>query len=75
MTVNTPQEKSLSRGTPIRPVRVNNELWGRALARAEARGETLSDALRWFLEEYAAGRLSPPSEAPKPVDVSTPDPG
>lgn len=62
MLVNTPQEKSLSRGTPIRPVRVADHLWQAALARAEERGETLSDALRWFLAEYAAGRITPPAK-------------
>jgi hypothetical protein len=59
VSVNTPKEKSLSRGTPIRPVRVPDHLWKAAMERADLRGETVSDALRWFLAEYAAGRITP----------------
>lgn len=40
------------RGTPIRGVRVPEDLWLAALAKAEARGEVLSDEIRKFLERY-----------------------
>lgn len=49
----------MSKGTPIRPVRVADPLWTAAQARAEERGETVSEAVRWFLAEYVAGRIVP----------------
>lgn len=39
--------------TPLRNVRVDDALWARALEAAEANGETISDAVREFLERYA----------------------
>lgn len=38
--------------TPIRNVRVPDEVWLRAKAVAAARGESLSDVLRAALERY-----------------------
>ena len=35
-----------------RVVRVQESLWLRALARADERGESLSEAIRRFLERY-----------------------
>lgn len=40
---------------PNRAIRVREDLWRRALARAEERDEPLSEAIRRFLERYAAG--------------------
>lgn len=40
-------------GTTLRNFRADNDLWLRAKAVAEARGESLSDVLRRALEEYA----------------------
>lgn len=40
--------------TPIRPVRVPDELWQAAQAKAAEKGETVSDAIRRALREYAA---------------------
>jgi predicted transcriptional regulator len=38
--------------TPTRTVRVDDELWDRALALAEQRGESLSDVMRLALSDY-----------------------
>jgi hypothetical protein len=38
--------------TPIHSLRVPDELWDKAKARAKERDETLSDAIRKFLERY-----------------------
>lgn len=48
-----------SSGTPRRTVRVDDELWQAAAARAAERGEDLSAVIRRALAEYAAG---PPRE-------------
>ena len=42
----------MSKGTPIRPVRVPDELWEAAKATAAARGETVSAVLVRALNEY-----------------------
>jgi antitoxin component of RelBE/YafQ-DinJ toxin-antitoxin module len=39
--------------TPTRAIRVEDRLWQRAQARAAEKGETVSDAVRRFLERYA----------------------
>ena len=38
--------------TPSRNVRVSDELWRAALAKAEERGETVADVVRRALERY-----------------------
>lgn len=38
--------------TPLRNIRVPDELWQAAMAKAMQRGETLSDVLRHALEKY-----------------------
>lgn len=38
--------------TPRRTVRVEDDLWALAQARAEERGESLSDVIRTALERY-----------------------
>lgn len=42
----------MSKGTTARNVRVPDDLWGRALAVARQRGETVSDVIRRALEAY-----------------------
>lgn len=42
----------MPRGTTLRNVRVADDLWRRARAVAEKRGESLSDVLRGALERY-----------------------
>lgn len=37
-----------------RAIRVPDDLWKAALAKAEERGETLSEAIRAFLKRYIA---------------------
>lgn len=39
--------------TTLRNVRVDDELWQAAQAAAEARGQTVSEAIRRFLKRYA----------------------
>lgn len=41
-----------SKGTPRRTIRVDDDLWNAALAAAEARGESLPEEIRNFLEQY-----------------------
>lgn len=43
--------------TPMRHVRVPDDLWSAAIAAASARGETVSDAVRGFLADYVAENL------------------
>ena len=40
--------------TPLRNVRVADDLWRAAMDKAAARGETLSDVIRKALERYVA---------------------
>ena len=40
--------------TPLRNIRVPDDLWQAAMSRAIERGETLSDVLRRALERYVA---------------------
>lgn len=47
LTVMTP-----SAGTPRRTIRVPDSLWDAATAKAEERGETVSDVIRRALERY-----------------------
>lgn len=42
----------MPRGTTLRNVRVADDLWQRARAVAQVRGESLSDVLRAALERY-----------------------
>lgn len=39
--------------TPRRTIRVSDELWSKAARRADEKGETLSEAIRKFLERYS----------------------
>ncbi|MGN6405677.1 hypothetical protein [Sinomonas sp.] len=41
-----------SKGTTPRAIRIPDDLWDAALAIARERSETLSQAIRRFLEEY-----------------------
>lgn len=38
--------------TPLRAIRIEDELWERAKAAAHNRGETVTDAIRRALREY-----------------------
>jgi len=44
----------MSRGTTLRNIRVDDDLWSAAMAKAEDRDETLSEAIRAFLRRYVA---------------------
>lgn len=41
--------------TPKRDFRVQPDLWAKAQKRAAEKGETVSDAIRAFLEQYSRG--------------------
>lgn len=41
--------------TPARSIRIDDELWAKAQARAAARGESVTEAIRKFLERYSRG--------------------
>lgn len=54
--VNAAFDKRLSGAiakTPQRTIRIADDLWTRAQARADEKGETVSEAVRRFLERYA----------------------
>ena len=42
-------------GTPLRNVRVPDDLWRAAMSKALDRGETLSEVIRRALEKYVKG--------------------
>lgn len=44
----------MAKGTPIRNIRVEDELWEAAAEVANARQESLSEAVRQFLRDYIA---------------------
>lgn len=44
----------MSRGTPLRNVRVPDELWDAAKSAADARGETVSAVILRALQRYVA---------------------
>jgi negative regulator of replication initiation len=41
-------------GTPLRNVRVADDLWQAAMSKAAERGETVSDVVRRALERYVS---------------------
>ncbi len=45
----------MSKGTTPRSIRVGDDLWRAALAKATERGETLTDVVRRALREYIKG--------------------
>lgn len=52
----------MSRGTPHRTMRIEDDLWDRAQAKAKERGEHVSDAVRRALELYAEDQHPSPSD-------------
>jgi len=46
----------MSRGTPTRSIRVPDDVWAAALARADAEGETITGLLVTVLAAYGDGR-------------------
>lgn len=47
MSPNAPREDNIAR-----TIRVSDDLWHRAKVRADEKGETVSEAVRKFLERY-----------------------
>ncbi len=47
----------MSRGTPIRTVRVPDDLWGAALRHGEETDTNVSDAVREFLRHWVNGTV------------------
>jgi hypothetical protein len=60
-------DKPTYRGTRLRNIRIDDELWAAAQARAEAEGTTLSAVIRDRLVRYAA---APPKKARRAVAAS-----
>ena len=56
--------------TPIRGVRIADDLWIAVQQLAKAEGRTASDLVRGLLEQYVAGEIL----APSPERPSTPTP-
>jgi len=53
----------MSKGTVHRTVRIEDGLWSAAKAKADQRGENLSDVIRRALALYAEDRHPKPAEA------------
>lgn len=45
----------MSKGTKVRTVRIDDALWDAAKAKADERGDNLSEILRARLQEYVQG--------------------
>jgi len=50
--------------TPRRTVRISDELWDAAAAKAETVGESVSDVVRRSLEQYVGTQASKPANIP-----------
>jgi hypothetical protein len=57
--------------TPLRSIRVPTDVWRAAQAKAEERGETLTEAIIRFLRRYAAKPTPPAKSKPAARDVET----
>ena len=57
MTTPTPAATPSTGKTPGRTIRVADDLWRAAQAKATANGETLSDVLRDYLADYVDDRV------------------
>ena len=42
----------MSKGTPHRPIRINDELWAKAQSKAAKEGTTASEVIRKLLTEW-----------------------
>lgn len=56
MTVDTVSRVPNTPGTPRRTIRIPDDLWDAATAKAEERGESVSDVIRRALERYVRSR-------------------
>lgn len=56
--------------TPNRNFRIEDSIWQGALQRANAEGQVLSDIMRGWLTDYAAGRKRVGPGVPGTVEVS-----
>lgn len=56
MTSRMPESKPNK--TPLRAIRISDEIWHAAQARAEAEGTTVSDVVRKSLKRYGAVKIS-----------------
>jgi len=54
----------------IRTIRVEDDLWRAAMDRAQADGATLSEVMRGWLTDYAAGRRRVGPGRPGTVELS-----
>lgn len=49
--------------TPVRNLRLPDEIWDTALAKAQAEGTTLTEVIKRFLTRYIATPSKPPESA------------
>lgn len=56
--------------TPIRTLRIDDETWAAAMARAQGEGDNLTALMRQWLTDYAAGRKRVGPGLPGTVEVS-----
>lgn len=55
-----PSPRGGSKYAPARSVRIDDDVWSRARARAKADGVTISEVINRFVEGYAEGRIDAP---------------
>lgn len=53
----------MSKGTPHRPIRISDELWAKAQAKAAQEGTTASEVARRLLREWVEEGTTPGAEA------------
>jgi negative regulator of replication initiation len=58
----------MSKGTPHRPIRIDDDLWAKAQAKAAQEGTTASEVARRMLELYVETRHVQPSD---PVSIAS----
>lgn len=56
--------------TPIRTLRIDDDIWAAAMSRAQAEGENITALMRDWLTDYAAGRKRVGPDRPGTVEVS-----
>lgn len=56
----TPERQLRAREMPVRSVRIADELWARAMARADEDGVTMSYVIQMFVEGYADRKIELP---------------
>lgn len=55
-----PTQRDDSKYAPARSVRIDDDVWSRARARAKSDGITISEVINRFVEGYAEGHINAP---------------